>query len=191
MVPLGRVPLARRPDVVVRNGVRVQLDVAHHALADHVQQPPGQLAGDAVADEPPLPVRLHHAERPQQSQRVGDGAVAHPDSDGEIGDAEIAGVVQGQQDRQPVGVAQPVQHGSGVAHLSAVGEHGRGVAHLIRVDHPQVTACLRDLVHGYPFCAAGFWALAAAFAACLNSRTFASDPASTTSATDMCTPSRP
>ncbi len=70
-----------------------------------------------------------------------------PDRDGEIGDAQVTRVVQGEHDAEPVDVAQRVQHGRGVVELGTVGEHRGGVAHLVGVDHAHGSARGRDLVH--------------------------------------------
>lgn len=94
--------------------MRVQFQVADDALRDHLEQPARQPARGAVAHQPALAVGGDHPVRPQQPQGVRDGAVAHADGHSEVGDAQVTGVVQGEQDAQSVHLAQCVEHGGGV-----------------------------------------------------------------------------
>jgi len=108
-------------------------------LGHDVEQPCRQLTDHPVPDEPALALGADHPVRPQQPQRVRHRAVAHAHCERQVGDAQVTGVVQGEQDAQPVDVAERVEYRRGVLQLGAVGEHGCGVAHLVGVDDADVT----------------------------------------------------
>ena len=131
----------------VFGATRVQRDVADRLGGDDVEEPGGEVTRDPVAHQPAVAVGGDHAVPPEQPQGVRDRAVGHPDGKGEIGHAEVACVVQGEQDREPVGIAQRVEQPSRPLNGGPVGEHGDRVAHLVRVDDPLALPGRVDLVH--------------------------------------------
>ena len=122
IVPLGGAECAMAVRPRARRRGRAARTLADGLGGDDVEQSRGERARHAVAHQPPGPVRGDHAVRAQQPQRVRDGAVGHPDREREIGDAQVARVVQREQDRQPVRVAERVEHGGGAR--TAAGRRG-------------------------------------------------------------------
>lgn len=79
-------------------------------LAENLlEQVTDAIVGQLVADDPAVPAAGHGAARPEQPQRLGHGGVVQPGGDRQVRDADRAGPVDAQQQREPGRVGQDLE----------------------------------------------------------------------------------
>ncbi len=114
---------------------------------DPVEQFVDDLVVELVADDPAVAFGADGLARPQEAEGLGDRGIADVRSDGQVGDADRAGRLDGEQEAQPGGIGEegePLRPG---LDRGQVAEAFDGLADLLLVDDPAVGAVGGNQVH--------------------------------------------